>query len=144
MKYFELTAVVKKLVTSRIVSHGIPQGGIKNLTKIPADKPYLIWTHDAQKYRPLTVKQALGIFGSDEVGSPQIEVTALYLQYPEYFINRGINAAGSTYESGSANGIPFILVYDTQQPGFHVDWVDMPGDVWGALSRGKEVVKLGV
>lgn len=112
---------------------------IVNLTEIP-NKPYAVWTHDGQIYRPITVEQARNQFKDDEVGSPQLEVTDFYLQHPEYFKGRGIDAAGSQYEGGYApylaafHGGPRVVAYGVgSQP-----------QLWGALSRGKEIIKLGV
>ena len=115
---------------------GIPEyidtDNIENLTPVP-DKPYTIWTHDANRYRRLSVERATVQFSEDEVGSPQFEVTALYLHKP--FNNRGVDAAGSRFESGDA---PYLNVF-RGEPGVYSDWIDDPGGDWGALSRGSQI-----
>ena len=121
------------------IKEWINTDNIQNLTKFP-DTPYAVWTHDGQKYRPFSVEKAIKRFATDEVGSPQIEVTALYLQHPEYFKNRGVDAAGSR---GGGGGVPGLDTF-VGGPGVRAPWIDRPGQGWGAGSRGKEIIRLGV
>jgi hypothetical protein len=101
--------------------------------------PYTAWTHDALRYRGYSVKEAQKKFADDEVGSPQIEVTALYLQYPDIFKYQGVNAAGSRY--GSRYQGPGVPSLDWLQacPEVSAIWIDGRYQRWGSLSRGEQI-----
>lgn len=111
---------------------------IQNLTEFP-NKPYITWTQDGQKTRNCSAELATEYFKDDEIGSPQVEVTALYLQHPEYFKGLGIVAAGSRYEDGY---VPCLGAFSDRPEvcGFPYD-LRLP--VWGVGYRGKEIVILG-
>lgn len=110
---------------------------ISNVTYVPAVS-YAINTHDAQRYRPYSVEDALTYFASDEVVSPYIEVLALHLQHPEIFEDHGIDAAGSRSEDVR---VPYLFVF-LGKPGVGAGWIGSPRSDWGAGSRGN-VVTLG-
>ncbi|OGH39068.1 MAG: hypothetical protein A3B44_03145 [Candidatus Levybacteria bacterium RIFCSPLOWO2_01_FULL_38_21] len=116
----------------------IDTGKITNITPI-LDGPFAIWTHDARRYRPYSVEQAIKQFKDDEVGSPQIEVIALYLQYPEFFRDQGVAAAGSRDECDRA---PELYMF-AGEPEANASWIGHRDQRWGALSRGKEIINLG-
>lgn len=107
---------------------------IENLTPVPG-KPYTIWTHDAYRYRRVSVRKAITLFKPDEAGSPLVEVTALYLQRPDIFRDHGVDAAGSRNADGYVPGLstfdgePEVLAYWDGYPAYH----------WGALSRGRQI-----
>lgn len=113
---------------------------VTDITEYPKDCPYIIFTHDGQRYRPYSVEKALTLFEDDEVGTPQVEVTGFYLKHPEYLIRRGVDAAGSRYEG---DDVPFFdLFYGRPKViARRIDHVDYS---WGPLSRGKEIIRLGV
>ncbi len=121
----------------------IDTSAITDSTKYPDTPPYLTFTHDAQKYRPYSVKQALTMFAEDEVGIPLNEVTDHYLLLPEDFGKRGMvgmDAAGSRSGGGD---VPCLYLL-RGGPGVYADFIDDPARHWGTGSRGKEVIKLGV
>lgn len=105
-----------------------------NVTEVPST-PYTLWTHDANRYRLLSVKQTRSIFLPDEVGSPMVEVIALYLQYPEIFEDHGVNAAGSRYGD---DYVPDLSTFDGG-PKVDAHWIDDRYSSWGVLSRGNEI-----
>ncbi len=111
---------------------------IVNIDEVP-DYPYAIWTHDGQVYRPVTVEQARDKFLNDEVGSPQLEVTDLYLQHPEYFKGRGIDAAGS--QDGGGRVPTQRAFYGGSE--VRASEAGNADQDWGAGSRGKEIIRLG-
>jgi len=106
---------------------------IVNTTTFP-DKPYVVWTHDANRYRPFSIKEAIGKFQPDEVGCPQIEVTAYYIQYREIFKDHGIDATGSLY---GENSVPCLNTF-FGKPEINLGEIDHPDSRWGSLSRGRE------
>lgn len=112
---------------------------VRNLVECPTDYPYIIFTHQGYRYRPYSVDRALTLFEDDEIGAPQIEVSSLYLEHPEFFLGRGLDAAGSQYED---NEVPF---FDTfyGKPKVIARKIDHEDYSWGALSRGKEIIRLG-
>lgn len=124
---------------------------ILNLIDIPRT-PYLVWTHDGQRYNKFSVQQTMASFADDEVGSPQIEVTALYLQYPEYFKDEGYKDAaviatgsrdGSTW--GSERKLVWATLIDAYkgQPTVGSCWLGPMVIDAGKASRGKEITELG-
>lgn len=116
----------------------IDAGKITDETPVPG-KPYAIWTHDAQRYRPYSVDKAKEQFADDEVGGLQVEVTSLYLHHPEFFRDHGVDAAGSHYGSG---GVPYLDTF-FGRPRVSADSSAGRDRHWGALSRGKEIIDLG-
>lgn len=111
---------------------------ISNLTPVPA-RPYAIWTHDANRYRKYTVDQATAKFADDEVGSPQVEVTDFYLNYPQFFKDHGVDASGSRHEDDC---VPDLNTF-RGWPRVDASWSGAQNSDWGALSRGKEIIELG-
>ncbi len=69
----------------------------------------------------------------DEVGSPLVEVTALYLQRPDIFKDHGVDAPGSRLP-----WIPSLRILNGKS---WVDnrWPEDQNESWGALSRGKQI-----
>jgi len=120
------------------IAEYIDTGKITNLTQFPR-RPYVVFTHDANRYRPHTVDQAIAKFAGDEVGSPQVEVTALYLNYPQFFRDHGVDAAGSRYKS---DYVPCLYTFHGR-PEVGAYWSGDVSRYWGALSRGKEIIELG-
>lgn len=116
----------------------IETGKITNQTQIP-DKPYIVFTHDGTLYLPYTVNQAISMFEKDEVAEPMIETTDLYLNHPEFFINRGRDAAGSRAGDGD---VPCLSMFDGN-PGVSSGSTRSPAQGFGAGSRGKEIIVLG-
>lgn len=125
---------------------GVPEyintSAITNLTEVPR-VPYVTFTHDSQKYRPYSVEQALAMFAGDEVGRPQVEISHHYLQFPKDFTKNGMvgmDAVGSRFRGGY---VPCLgLLYG--RPEVYARWIDDPSRGWGAGSRGKEIIELGV
>lgn len=134
----DLDSVARGWATSQ-VREWVNTGNIQDLTEHPTDKPYLVFTHDGQRYRPFTVKQAIQRFADDEVGNPQVEITDLFLKHPEYFVDHGIYAAGSHYGGGL---VPCLGAF-SDEPGVSADLFGSPFQSWGAGSRGKEYIILG-
>jgi hypothetical protein len=58
--------------------------------------PYYIWTHDGKRYETKTIGKAIETFAEDERPCSQLEVTSLFMHYPEYFKGCGIDS-GRTY-----------------------------------------------
>lgn len=124
---------------------------IQNLTESPSS-PYLVWTHDGKRYSKFSVEQAMNSFADDEVGSPQIELTALYLQHPDYFKGEGYKGA-AVIATGSRDGRTWgperKLVWATLidaykgQPTVGSCWLGPMVIDAGKASRGKEITKLG-
>lgn len=104
---------------------------IVNVVKIP-EVPYAIWTHDGNRYRKHSVKDAIRHFQYDELPSPLVEVIALFLQYPQIFHDHGIDATGSVYGKES---VPCINTF-FGKPELSLGAIDHPDSRWGALSRG--------
>src|SRR5205085_2181333 len=69
---------------------------IADVVKIPTE-PYAIWTHDGSRYRQYSVRDALHHFEPDEAPCVLMEVTHLFVQYPELFSQYGVDASGSFY-----------------------------------------------
>lgn len=111
-----------------------------DLTPTP-DVPYVIWTHDAGRYRKQNVKQALERFAENEVASTQIEVTALFLQHPEAFEGHAVYAAGSR----SDRFVPYL--HGSMDPSQYYkrprlgrgETTDREHSLWGTLSRGEKI-----
>ncbi len=116
------------------ISSTIHEEKIVDTIKIP-DVPYAIWTHDANRYRQFSVKDAIGKFQADEMSCPQMEVTALYIQYPEFFKDHGVDATGSLY---GADGVPCINTFFGKPEMSHGS-LDHPDSRWGPLSRGRKI-----
>lgn len=138
IKELDLVPVAKKWTTSQ-VADWINTETIQDLTPHPTDIQYLVFTHDGQRYCPLTVEQAIGQFASDEVGSPQLEMIGLFLQKPIFFDGRGIDAAGSRNKFGS---VPYLDTFNGR-PEVGAHSAGNQNQDWGALSRGKEIILLG-
>lgn len=126
---------------AHISQFGINIDEIINLTEFPSNVPYAVWTHNGKKYSYYSVEKVLKLLADDELGSPVLEVTALYLQHSEYFKGvgvRGVYAAGSRYER---NRIPALLkvgndkTYPYWSTALHQSH---------AGSRGKEIIRLGI
>ena len=107
---------------------------IQDIMIVPQE-PYAIWTHDANRYRKFSVKEALTKFAPDEAPSPQIEVTALFIQYPDIFKDHGVDASGSIY---GTDNIPCIDTF-FGRPELSHGVYDHPDSRWGTLSRGKQI-----
>jgi hypothetical protein len=99
--------------------------------------PYVIWSHDASRYRSQSAAEAEKKFDVDEVGGTLTEVTALFLQHPEVF--DGYAAYALSSESGKMT--PFLheikSIYkarvgrgDKHRPGH---------SLWGTFSRAEKV-----
>lgn len=120
------------------INEYIDTGKITNETPV-GNKPYIAWTHDANRYRQYSVDQAIAQFSDDEVGSPQVEVTSLYLHHPEFFKDHGVNASGSRSEYGF---VPCLYAFGGG-PEVDADSSGGRGQDWGALSRGNKIIVLG-
>lgn len=105
---------------------------IVDVVRIP-QTPYTIWTHDANRYRMHSVKDAIGHFQPDELPSPLVEVLALYIERPEIFQDHGIDATGSIYGKES---VPCINTF-FGKPELSLGDIEHPDSRWGALSRGR-------
>lgn len=112
---------------------------IRNLTPVPSG-PYVAWTHDASRYGPFSVEEALAYFADDEVGSPQVEVTGMYLHYPEFFEKYSIYASGSCI--GGDRGVPYLYRF-RRNSRVVAGTLDNKHPSWGVLSRGREITQLG-
>lgn len=120
------------------IKEGINTGNITNQTHIP-DKPYIVFTHDGARYLPDTINQATSKFEKDEVAEPMTETTDLYLNHPEFFRNRGRDAAGSRTGFGL---VPYLVAF-VGSPRVSSVSADDPYQGRGAGSRGKEIIVLG-
>lgn len=107
---------------------------IVDVVKVP-DVPYAVWTHDGNRYRMHSVKEAISHFQPDELPSPLVEVIALYLQHPEFFQDHGIDATGSVFGMESVPCIDTFL----GSPELNIGAIDHPDNRWGALSRGSSI-----
>lgn len=125
---------LKKLHNIIGIHSTIHEEHIVDVTKIP-DEPYAIWTHDANRYRMHSVKDAIGHFQPDELPCPLIEVIALYIHHPEFFQDHGIDATGSVYGRES---VPCINTF-FGKPELSLGAIDHPDNRWGALSRGSYI-----
>jgi len=116
---------------------------IQNLTEFP-NTPYLVWTHNGQRYSKLSTEQTIHSLAGDEVGSPQIEVTALYLQHPEYFEGKGYKGA-AVIAIGSRCDVVWATLIDAYkgQPNVSSCWLGPMVTDPCKGSRGKEIIMLG-
>ena len=111
------------------------------------DTPYLLFTHDGQRYLSRSVSEAERMFAADEVGSTIIEVMAQYIQYPKNFptynfiIGRGIMATGSRCEN--ASNVPDLSSVALGGTTIGSSGLDEGERYWGAGSRGRKVILLG-
>ncbi len=112
---------------------------IKNITPIP-EGPYIAWTHYMRNYSNISAEKALTMFAMDEVASTLAEATSFYCYDPDYFMNRSIIAVGSIF--GDV-GIPFLGPFIGER-GLGACSPKFSDQYWGVLSRGDEVVMLGV
>ena len=64
------------------------------------ETPYVIWTHDGRRYQTKSIGAAIETFARDEVPCSQLEVTSLFIHYPELFKGRGIDS-GRTYNKNN-------------------------------------------
>lgn len=119
---------------------------IVNSTEFPADQPYMVITHNGQRYRPIPVAVAEKEFQDSEVGSPLIEIVHSYLQYPRNFRDHGHDAAGSTLE----HFIPWLARFNKEVGprsegkitiGACGRWDE--NSYWGAVTRSREMILLG-
>ena len=138
IKELDLDEVARRWTTTR-VDEWIDISNIEDLTTYPTDIPYLVFTHDGQKYRKISVTQAKKQFKDFEVGSPQGEVTDLFLQEPAFFVDIGIYGGGSRLRYGY---IPFLDTF-YGRPSVHAYSPGKPDAYWGVLSRGKIYIPLG-
>lgn len=138
IKELGLDSIVGKWRTSR-VQEFIDTGRIQDLTDHPTKVPYLVFTHDGQRFRYISVEEAISRFESDEVGNPQLEVTDLFLKHPEYFNHRGMFAVGSRSEDGD---VPCLATW-RGHPKVGAPLVGYPRRGLGALSRGEDFIELG-
>jgi len=60
------------------------------------ETPYYIWTHDGKRYKTKSIGKAIESFSEDERPCSQIEVTSLFIHYPQHFKGCGIDS-GRTY-----------------------------------------------
>jgi len=120
-----------------IESH-ISLGSVINLTEIP-EEPYKVFARilraDATHPSGYSVEEALQEFAKDEVGSPLIEVVALWLLYPELFLNLGVLAPGSIYDE---QFVPSVDIF-SGKPEIHAYRIDFKNRNWGVLSRRKRI-----
>lgn len=123
---------LKKLHRLIGITSSIDEDLIVNTIK-PLQEPYTVWTHDANRYRPFSVKDAIKNFQPDELVTLQLEVTALYMHYPVIFQNHGVDASGSMFGTASVTCIDTFHDGPTLSQGS----LDHPDSRWGALSRGK-------
>lgn len=112
---------------------------VSNTTKVP-DKPYAIWTHGrlinrTDKLQELSKPQRNALFHAWEA-SPQVEVTALWLQRADVFEGHGFEAIGS-------RGVlphPSLAVFsDDRVPMFKESRTAFSGADWEGLHRGKNI-----
>jgi hypothetical protein len=142
---FDLQVLVDPRLSSKVqhktinAKESIDSSIIVDVTQAPSE-PYVIWTHDASKYRQQSVAGAAEQFGEDEVGATQKEVTALYLQHPEAFAGRAVYAAGSRSEG---RHVPYLhRLNDERRPRLGRGGTnDREHAFFGALSRGKKVTQ---
>lgn len=107
---------------------------IADIMIVPTE-PYSIWTHDGNRYRQFSVKNAISKFLSDEAPSPQVEVMSLFIQHTEIFKDHGVDATGSIY---GKDNIPCIDTF-FGRPELSHGVYDHPDSRWGTLSRGKSI-----
>jgi len=74
--------------------------------------PYFIWTHDGTRYRTTTIGGAVEAFAASEMACSQLEVSSLFIQYPELFRGRGIDS-GRTH---NAAGYYSTLLWVDERP----------------------------
>lgn len=139
IKELGLDTVARRWTTSR-VREWINTGNIEDLTDHPTNVPYLVFTYNGKKHRLNTVTRAEDLFAGDEVRSPQLEVTDLFLQIPRFFVSQeGLYAAGSRY--GRVLVPRLGTLFD--EPEVQADSSDYRPRGWGVASRGKDVIRLG-
>jgi hypothetical protein len=137
---FDIPLLVESRIPLKIqhklakITSAINEQHIVDTTKVPGE-PYSIWTHNGERYRQLSIIAAVSKFLPDEIASPQIEVTSLYIHYPELFREHGIDASGSVYGSDSVPCIDTFL----GTPGLNHGPLDHPDSRWGPLSRGRSI-----
>ncbi len=136
IKELDLDRAARDFVTSQVNEY-INTEKINDLTEHPQDKPYVIFTHDGQRYRHYSLKKAIELFSADEIGAPQTELTDLYIHKPSYFIRRGMWAGGSRYEDGY---VPYLGTW-CSKPGVRAFWNDNENPNLGVLSRGKKILE---
>lgn len=112
---------------------------IYNLIPVP-DNPYIVWTYTDDRYQWHSVPLAEKTFSANEVGMPQVEVTALFLQFPDIFHGPARIAAGSRLGSETTELSAFasdpLVGTETLHPQF-------PGGFTTVMSRGREIILLG-
>lgn len=134
---------------AKISSDYVDYENIRDILVAPSG-PYAIWTHDGRRHQKTyitTLPNALKGFKDYEEASLAVEVTALYLQYPDLFDQLGIEAPGST------------TVYRVSDSGLDREVATrldaLSGACWfskatgssrinyAPLSRGKQIIELG-
>lgn len=123
---------------------------IINTTDVP-DTPYAAWSSDGRRFESQSVPSARRQFRNDEVGSPLVEVVALYLQYSGGFLQRGIDAPGSQTSMGQTpglhtlhHGIPRVNSYGVHEysDGNRNTYGDYKASAllsWSVMTRGKKI-----
>jgi hypothetical protein len=109
---------------------------LENLVEVP-DKPYVMWTHDGRRNRQKSVVEAQAGFADDEVGSTQLEVTALFLQHPDVFEGHALYAPNSRSE----RHVPYLhrIIEGHKARLGRGGKDDRPHALWGTLSRGEKI-----
>lgn len=126
---------------------------VQNPSYFPKRRPYVIFTHDGRKYTDYSIDEARMMFADDETGLTPLELTAVYLQHPEFFHNQpcGLGAAG--YELPHRNDITYISLARFYNPvgeeiggipvfGRWTEGYDNPPSPV-VLSRGRKALLLG-
>lgn len=108
---------------------------VKNLTHVPKG-PYTIWTHEGSRHIGMHKKQAEGQFEHDEVGSPLVEVIALYIHYPDLFKAQGLDAPQS---QGDLLTTPSIHTFHHGVPRVNSYGIHDKPERFGVLSRGSVI-----
>lgn len=95
--------------------------------------PYFIWTHDGKRYRSTSSSKSREAFSIDEVPCSQLEVTSLYIHYPELFKGCGIDSGRSYLKDDYYATIIWVQEY----PELALHHLNDQTEGLGVLSRGK-------
>lgn len=97
--------------------------------------PYYIWTHDGKRYRTKSIGSAIEAFSEDERACSQLEVTSLFIHYPELFKGCGIDS-GRTCDK---NEYYSTLIWVQEHPELALHHLNDFTPGLSLLSRGKLV-----
>lgn len=122
---------LKKIHKLAGIHAAVDENIIVDMYKSP-ELPYVIWTHDANRYRHLSVREVMTKMQSDETACSQLEVSSLFIHYPEVFADHGVDATGSMY---GADSVPCINTF-FGKPELSHGGFDHPDNRWGALTKG--------